>query len=140
MLSHTQLLCKGTGLFLEGIQPLTPLPWVWPKCAGSIMHEAENLWMTGRASSSHPETRQRLVKAPPCLRCCFILCLELRSWRVRRGQSEVGLCGRAGDPPRCCVMLTYADLVTVIAQRMRSCNKLEKRCSKAPNNNERSGT
>lgn len=41
--------------------------------------------------------------------------------------------------PRCCAMWTYADLVTVVAQHMRSCNALKKRCSKAPNNNERPG-
>lgn len=47
--------------------------------------------------------------------------------------------GLANPPPRCYVMLTYADLVTVIAQHMRSCNALEKRCLKAPDDNERSG-
>lgn len=98
-LSHTRLLCKGTGLFLEGNQPLTPLPGVWPNCAGSIMHEAENLWISGRASSRHRETRHRLVTATACLCCCLILYLKLRSWRVQRGQSEVRLCGRAGEIP-----------------------------------------
>lgn len=140
MLSHTWLLCKGTGLFLEGKQPLTPLRGVWPSCAGSVTRETENIWITGYASSSHRMMRDRLVKATACL-CCRLmyLFLKLRSWRVRRGQSEVRLCRRAGEiPPMLCnVDIRRPGSHYCATHAIAQC--IKKRRTKRPNNNEKSG-